>query len=186
MKVLDSPTLRNLPKGQPIHPFFCKPLPDGRWIKKMQRLCRAPGLVVLQNKWGPQCVIAEWVVKPKRWGQGPASVIELAIISGNPDTGPRDLPSDEWMRARARPQHEVAKDMLKLMKALRKDQQMKKMSSAAQAKDVAKHLRKKVGMEEAAARLQMGEIPFIGDDEGGEDLEQMREDLITMAKGVND
>jgi hypothetical protein len=163
-----------------LHPYH-RYVSDTPWIRTMRRLCRRP-LFVFYSNITKQYVVAEWIIVPRHFGRTLGVCTELMSISAHPGQWPADLPDLKRMKERTQPAIPFLLAIGKRAAEKRRKERAILMSTEEERRDVAKHYRRK-GKDDLSDSIMQG--PFIGKEEGGQELEQLTNDLITMSKGLD-
>lgn len=148
-------------------------LDDGEWISGLKRFLGRDDLFVYHHRWTGNFVLCQWLT------QEPRSCVELEVFSDPPDQG--GGLSYQLIKNAVRPQHEVRREMRRRMKAIKDKKRELQEKRGLERKDKARHLYRR-GYEAEAAQLEYGGGPFVGEEEGGESLDVMKEDLARMIK----
>lgn len=144
-------------------------VPDCTWIESLRRRTGKKDLFVYRHRKTGKFGLAEWTVRPKRFGQGMAVATEICLFSGPPGSNPPDLPDMEWLVWRCQPGHVVIEEgrRQKMEEESRKHLALVDRKTALD--EMEKMLRKR-GMDEAADGLSLEDVP-----EDGPELDEMRE-----------
>jgi len=151
-------------------------LPDGEWIRFARRVTKHPELFIYRHKLTGKFVLAGWVYDPKEWGIGVAT--ELHTMDIPPDRG--GWMDTDWLIRRCRPFHEQAAAVRDRIKKAASIKDSMRNDSLEKRQETAAYYRR-MGDIEMAAMIESG--PYVGDQQGGESLEQLKEELTSMASG---
>lgn len=176
------PLVRSILGGTAVTPEDHAILPDGPWIRYMRRWTGRKQLFCFLNKKSGRVSVAEWIKEP-RYMNGVGVCTEIESMGAPPDWLPYDLPSPQRMREVSRPGIEVIQALQDHLKAQQREMVAKSEHTAKERYDAAKYMLKK-GHEETGGRLLMGEIPFVGEAEGGEGLKELKETLIDLSRSL--
>ena len=153
-------------------------LPDGEWIKAVQRLTGRDRLFVYHHKEIGSFVLAEWVYDDS---DGIRVCIELEGMPHPPDLYQEGRPTMEDLRFRCKLADEMVKDMHEKIKKRRYQERLDREDGIAEKEDAIKRL-KKLGLEDSARRVQSGADAFIPESMGGESFKQLKEEVTSMAR----
>ena len=163
----------------PFLPFLLQLQPDGSWIRYMRERTGYPELFVYFNRFDGSFGVAAWTTLPC-WENGlGGTFIDLEAMSAPPDWYPPDLPSLETMQMMCTPLAERVDQAYRNLVARRQKEKDLREASLQQRKAMADHYRRK-GNESLAAGIEAG--PYVGETEGGEELEMWKKALHDMAK----
>lgn len=144
-------------------------VPDCTWIETLRRKTGKPDLFVYRHRKTGKFGLAEWSVRPKRYGQGIAVATEICLFSGPPGQDPPDLPDMEWLIWRCQPGHVVVEEGRRRKMEEESRKHLALVDRKAALDEMEKMLRKR-GMDEAADKLSLEDVP-----EDGPELDEMRE-----------
>jgi hypothetical protein len=167
--------------GLLMSPEFVEIVPDGPWIRRMQRVTGRETLFVYRHKGTGSFIVADWVVKPERLGEGIAICDELMVLDDVPDHDPSWLPTDDEMRTRCRPVREVIQEMRRNAKARQKEEREKAEADWRASFDAAAYLRRRGLDTEAALAVESGMVGGSREGEEGELVAECEEILRDAA-----
>ena len=152
-------------------------LQDCYWIEAVRAKTGLKDLFTYRHRKTGKFGLAQWVIKPKVFGQGVAAATEICLFSGPPGSNPADLPDMEWLIWRCQPEGEMMEESRRNRLQALRDKHSALIDRKSMLDDMEKVLRKR-GLDEAADKLSLEDVP----DEGPE-LDQMRELLTWAAAG---
>lgn len=147
---------------------------DCCWIETLRAKTGLPSLFVYRHRKTMKFGLAQWVIKPKVFGQGVAAAVEICLFSGPPGLNPSDLPDMEWLMWRCRPEHEMMDEGRKKSMQARRDRYSALLERKNVLDEMTSVLRKRK-LDDAADKLSLEDVP-----DDGPELDQMRE-LLTWA-----
>lgn len=153
-------------------------LPDGEWIKAVQRLTGRDRLFVYRHKEIGSFVLAEWVYDDS---DGIRVCIELECMPQPPDLYQEGRPTMEDLRFRCRLADDMVKDMHEKIKKRRYQERLDQQDGIAEKADAVSRL-KKLGLEDSARRVESGQDKFIPESMGGESFKELKDEITSMAK----
>lgn len=154
-------------------------LPEDDWLRTMRREFRMPDLFMYRHRRNHTFVVCKWTIPPTESVRPCA--LELMAIPMNTKGQPHWLPTKIGMAQRLRPADEHLREIREREQGKLARERDMMMASAAEAKSYGRHLRKQ-GLEAEGIALESGQTPYIGKEEGGEDLELLTKTLIESAK----
>jgi len=145
---------------------------ENDWIRCARRHTHRPNLFLYYHRKARNFVLAHWVVRPKE-GKGPGLMMELEVwANGTPK------PTITYVRARCKPITDIMKDYDKQMAAEAYEETIAQDETEIQRKDIIRWLDNKgLRYQELADAMRSGEMEFVGDREGGKQLQAMKEAL---------
>ena len=163
--------------GTEFDPERFELVPDCPWIESLRRKTGKQDLFTYRHRKTGKFGLAEWSVRPKRFGQGMAVATEICLFSGPPGENPPDLPDMDWLVWRCQPAHVVFDDDRKATMEAQSRRHLALVERRNMLDDMEKTLRKR-GLDEAADKLSLEDVP-----EDGPELDEMRELLRWAASG---
>lgn len=163
-----------------MNPALHELVPDGQWVAAMREVTGV-NLFVYYHRSTRNFVVCEWITRTPVYGQGLSTCEELFTLSAPPDHHPHDLPSKAWVINRCRRGEEVLQEVRDKRRAARRDHAEIRQESEEERLDTANYLRRK-GMDAAAFTLTAGCAPFVGQREGGAELEDIKRTLTDSKK----
>lgn len=148
-------------------------LEDGEWISGLKRFLGRDDLFVYHHRWTGNFVLCQWLCHE------PRACVELEIMHAPPDQG--GGMDYKVLSHCVRPVAEVNREMRNRMKKIKQRKRDLQQQRGLERQDKARHLRRR-GYAAEAAMLEHGGGPFVGEEEGGESLDMMKEDLARMIK----
>lgn len=153
-------------------PEFHESLEESDMCQALKRKYNRPNLLVYYHRQTCNFVIAEWIYRP--WHPGPGLIIEVTAFT------PDDPPSPAELDMMMRPGTEKAREVRANVWRMRKEKEEIDAETAVERQEAVKYLKKK-GLEGEAAEMAMGVTPFCGVREGGDELAEIKSDLISGA-----
>ena len=169
--IIFDPKQAALAEGLRLDPARHEVLPEGDWLKAAKRATGRSSLLVYRHRITGQFVLCDVIHKPdviqelESWPLPPERIgVPMA-----------------WVEMRCEPREEVYERIMRKMKEVRYRKAMVNAETNDELADTQRWLRRE-GYDDIAR--QMNIQPYVGKSEGGEELEQAREDLARMAKVV--
>lgn len=144
-------------------------MPDNDFILWARRHYKRPTLFEYHHLETDNIVLCDWLIRGRV-----AQELE-SYTYGN-------RPNRQFLDGRIVLCDEAAASIKKMMRRKAEAKRRILDESLAERNDKVKHLRR-MGMEDAARVLDSGASRFVGQEEGGEELAAMKEDLVRMARG---
>lgn len=142
---------------------------DGDFILWARRHYKRPTLFEYHHLESDNIVLCDWLIRGR-------VAQELEAYP------PHERPSRGFLDARIVLCDESAAAIRRKMKRSAEERQRLRDEAAEERKETSKHLRKQ-GLDLEAKRMAIGQSPFMGKAQGGEELAAMKEDLVSMARG---
>jgi hypothetical protein len=150
-------------------------LPDGEWIRAVRRRCERDDLFVYFHKVERKFIVAQWAVPP--YSRSRLWCYEIESLDRPPDQG--GAPSMRMMELRCRPLYVELRARKEAIRRRKAEKQRLRDETFQEREDAVRYLRRR-GMDEAAARVK--ESPYVGTSEGGERLEELKEEMTRTAR----
>lgn len=177
MEYTDDQISAALMMGTDLDPARFELVPDGNWIRFIRDRTRLPDLFVYRHRITKMFGLAQWLIKPKVFGQGVSACTEICLFSGSPDSSPTDLPSLDWLLWRCQPGSRLVDDARDKRMNAKSDAHLKLLDQQTARDEMEKFMRSK-GLHEAADNLSITDVAM-----DGEDLDTMRDVLNWASKG---
>lgn len=140
------------------------------WIRACRRHTHRPKLFQYRHLRSGNFVLAHWVAEPGK-GEGPGLMMELEVWKW-----PSERPTLQYVRARCQPMNDLLADYNAELAHQAYEEMAAEDETEVQRKDIIRWLdRKGARFEELADAMRSGEMEFVGDREGGKQLEAMKE-----------
>lgn len=146
-------------------------IPDGPWVQALKAKTGQQDLFIYRHRKTGKFGLAQWSIKPKVFGQGIAVAVEICLFSAPPDHNPADLPEMEWILWRCQPGYVVFEEERRKRLDALSDRYLAMVERKSMLDDMEKLLKKR-GLDEAASKLSLDDVP-----EEGPELDQMRDFL---------
>jgi hypothetical protein len=148
-------------------------LPEGDWIRAVNRITGRSDLFVYRHAWTEKFVVAQWLSRE------PPVCLELETMDLPPDRG--GWISLGYMEQRCISAVAMRRRVTDSLKRVSRDRRDLRMESAEEKRDVRGWLRRRRG-EDAAAIMMDGPGRYVGQREGGERLEEAKDEVRRMVK----
>ena len=142
---------------------------DGDFILWARRHYKRPTLFEYHHLESDNIVLCDWLIRGRV-----AQELEAYEYGNRPDRA--------FLDARIVLCDKSAEAIRRKMKNKAEERQRLRDEAMAERQDTAKQL-KRQGLEFEAQRMATGQSPFVGKEQGGEELAAFKEDLVRMARG---
>lgn len=150
---------------------------ENEWIRCCRRATRRPDLFLYFHVKNLTLVLAYWIVKPNK-GRGPGLMLELEVFRD-------DRPSIEYVIQRCKPMGEMLKETERQLEAANYEEMMASDETERQKADTVRWLKNKGRKyEDIGRKIERGDLLYLGDREGGQQLAEMRKTLDGLVKEI--
>ena len=153
-------------------------LPDGEWILAVRRVTGRDNLFVYHHSGTGNFVLAEWVYKDE---DGLRVSIELEVMPHPPDLYQEGRPTMDTLRWRCCMADDMVMHMYQKLKRMRYEEKAAREEGIEEKDDAVNRLRK-MGLFEAADRMNRGIDRYTPEAMGGESFQELKDEVSCMAR----